>query len=174
MLVIAIAAAVAAAVSPLGIDVVTADGHRRLVPVADADATAVEVCAWHADSDVEPVCAPVVADRQGLSAAVNVDNSEDLRFTVRATRFDARTAAPAALAVGLGITSVGCVIGALAMGSVSTSVGTVLVSGAAPTTQDTADAAGAISVGLWLGAGTAAVLSGVATAVAIIDANVVE
>jgi primosomal protein N' (replication factor Y) len=31
MLVIAIAAAVAAAVSPLGIDVVTADGHRRLI-----------------------------------------------------------------------------------------------------------------------------------------------
>jgi hypothetical protein len=57
---------------------------------------------------------------------------------------------------------------------VATSEGTVLASGASPTTQDTADAAGTISVALWLGAGTAAVLSGVATAVAIIDASVVE
>ena len=39
---ILVAAVVAAAISPVGIDVVTADGHRRLVPVADADATAVE------------------------------------------------------------------------------------------------------------------------------------
>ena len=37
---ILVAAVVAAAIAPVGIDVVTADGHRRLVPVADADAIA--------------------------------------------------------------------------------------------------------------------------------------
>jgi hypothetical protein len=168
---IVIAAVVAAAMSPLGIDVVTADGHRRLVPVADADATAVEVCAWSGDSDAAPVCAPVVTNRHGWTASVNVADREGLRFTVRATRFDARSAAPAALAAGLGVTAVGCVVGALAAGSVAASVGVV----AGATLNGDVDAVATnLAVALWLGAGSAAVLGGLAAAVAVADADVVE
>ena len=170
---IVVAAVVAAAISPVGIDVVTADGHRRLVPVADADATAVEVCAWSSDSDAAPVCAPVVTNRHGWTASVNVADREGLRFTVRASRFDARSAAPAALAAGLGVTAVGCVVGALAAGSVAASVDTNVVAGAT-LSSDVGAVATNLAVALWLAAGSAAVLGGMATAVAIVDAGVVE
>ena len=91
---ILVAAVVAAAISPLGIDVVTADGHRRLVPVADLDATAVEVCAWSGDNGGWKECRRRSA-RRAVRSSARTPRRRGCQRRTAATGLDGRWPSPA-------------------------------------------------------------------------------
>jgi hypothetical protein len=161
---VALALTLAQAVSPLGIAVETRDGSRRLVPVADADLMATEVCV--ADGSV---CAPVVVEGGDLVARVDVDDAAGLRFVVRGTRTDTRSHATAAIAVGLGVAAVGASAGALTLSAIGAGVDT-----GEDTGSGTALAASTMSLAMWVGAGVAATSAAVIGAVAFGEASVVD
>lgn len=156
----------ASAIAPLGVDVSTADGHRRFVPVADADATPFEVCAGE-------VCAPVTTHDGRLVATLDLPTTttgDDAVFVVHSERMEFRSASPAAIAVGFGLAAVGLGLSAAGVGIVSTSLSTpVGVAQAAPsaTASETGVIAGQVSVAMWLGAGAAALGAVVAGVVAV-------
>lgn len=154
----------AAFVSPVGIDVVTADGVHRLVPFADADGLPAEVCAVDVDKDAAPVCGAVVADRAGARAAVDAKDHGQLRFVVRAKRFDARPDSPAALAGGA----------ALATALVGVTAVTCSVIAATPSTPGAADtqgALGAVGVAMWGATAVGTVATGILAYATYTDAN---
>jgi hypothetical protein len=160
------AVALAAFVSPVGIDVVTKDGVHRLVPFADADGLPAEVCAIDVDSvdAAAPVCGAVVADRTGARATVDVNDHGQLRFVVRAKRFDARMDSPAALAGGaalatalVGVTAVTCSV--------------IAVAPSAPGAADTQGALGAVGVAMWGATAVGTVATGILAYATYTDAN---
>jgi len=166
--------ALVAAVSPLTVEVTTRDGHRIGVPVVDADATALRVCGRRGDGD--EVCAPVVSDRHGSYAALDVDDSDDLHLRLASTRFDARSAAPAAVAIGAGAGTVIVAVGAIVATAVAnSSADTNGIAGAVDTTSgQVKDAAGAAAIGLWVATGVGVVGTVIATMVAVGDAAIVH
>ena len=176
LLVVALASLPLAHISPLAVDVTTADGSRRVVHVVDADALPVQVCARRADSAAAPVCGDVVADRYGLHARVDVTDDDGLVYELVVTRFDARTYAPAAVAGGFAVATVLAVVGATAASIASSSlavdddVAAALDEGISER-QDVSDRVGQVAVGLWIGAAAGAVATSVATYFAVADAQ---
>ncbi len=172
-----LASAAAANISPVGVEVETADGSRRIVHVVDADATPVRVCARALDpvEKTERVCADVVADRFGARARLDVVDDGDLVYEFVVTRFDARADAPAALAGGFAVATALSVIGAVVASSVAVSYGSadVLLSGAVdPGTRDeVAVNAAALATGLWIGSAVGVVATGVAALFAVTEAG---
>ncbi len=167
--------ALVAAISPLAIDVTTRDGHH-IVPVTDADATVLRVCASRVGIDGEEVCADVVTDRHGSHAALDVVDSDDLRLRVATTRYDARSTAPAAIAIGFGVgtalAGVGAVVATgIAFSSPSTFGGTA---NAAPFGSQLQNLAFNAALGLWVATGAGVVGTVIASVVAVGDAEVVH
>lgn len=164
------AAFIVAVVSPVGIDVATKDGSHRLLEHLDADTTVVEVCAHRRDKADAPVCAAVVDDRFGARVAIDIDDTGDLVFKKVVTRFDARTAAPAALAAGLGLTAV--ITGTVAAGAslyaasgVADDAGDANGVSAAVDVHPGAAEAGSLAVALWgasIASGAASIIVGIA------------
>jgi hypothetical protein len=163
------AAFLVAVVSPVGIDVATRDGSHRLLEHIDADTTVVEVCARRRDKADAPVCAAVVDDRSGARVTVDIDDTGDLVFSKVVTRFDARTAAPAALAAGLGLTAIitGVVAASASLYAASggPSDGNITGVSGAVDVQPGAAEAGSLAVALWgasIASGAAGIIVGVA------------
>jgi hypothetical protein len=164
LLVSALALSLATAISPVTVEVTTRGGHREALPIADADATVLRVCA-HEDG-VADVCAPVVVDSSGAHAALDVDHRA-VRFSLVRTRFDARSAAPVAVAIGCGAATVLAATGALAATNVVLSGATANDGVSTATATSSADAFTPIAGALWIAAGVGAVGTAVATVAAI-------
>lgn len=172
----------AATISPLTITVTTKDGHQVAVPIADADATALRVCAQREGAaDRTAVCAPVVNGRHGSTASLDVVDSGDLRFTVMSTRFEARSGAPAAVAIGFGVGTVISTAGAIVATAIATSTPADADADVrAASDVDAANArtvkniAGGTAVVLWTGAVVGVVGTVVSTVIAVGDANTLE
>lgn len=145
-----VALALAGAVSPLGVEVSTPDGHRRFIPVADADATPVEVCAG-------AVCAPVTTQDGRLVANLDVAGGDDVTLVVRSHRSELRSASPGAVAVGLGLAAVGLGAGAAGLSTLSMALPPDADGTSTSTPAQTGAVSGQVAVGLWVGAGAAAV-----------------
>jgi hypothetical protein len=166
----AVAVSLAATISPVTVEVITRGGHREALHVADADATVLRVCA-HEDG-VADVCSPVVVDATGAHATLDVDHRV-VRFSLVRTTFDARSATPAAIAVGCGALTAASTLAAVTATSLALSAPTAsdVVSAASdvdtvPATL-TAEAFTPIAAGLWLVAGASAVGTVVASVVAV-------
>ncbi len=169
----------AAAMSPLTIDISTRDGHRFALPVADADAVALRVCARHdGDTAKDAICAPVVHGRNGSSVVVDIDDSDDLHWQVMSTSFEARSGASAAMAIGFGVGSVGLAIGAVIATAASMApdveADDAATAASSIVVADGRQLAGVAAVVLWAATGIGLVATMLATVVAVGDAAVVH
>lgn len=164
---------VAAAVSPLTIDVATSDGLHRAVEVTDADATPVQVCARKREVPGE-VCGDVANDRYGLRAVVPTKDEGDLTFSLRVTRFDSRFGAPAALAGGFALLSVATGVSAFVVAGIASGAPDPAAAASTavdPPVVDVRSPLSALSVSLVVVSGAAALGAGIAGYVAFTEAN---
>ena len=166
--------ALVAAVSPLTIDVTTKEGHHIAVPVTDADATALRVCA--ARDFGEDVCAPVVSDRHGSHAALDVDHTADVRLRIASTRYDARSNAPGAVAIGAGVGTVIFGVGAIVATAIASTADDIdgVATAVDTTNAQVRELAGTAAVGMWVATAIGVIGTVVATVIAVGDAAIVH
>jgi len=161
-----IALMLAATISPVGVEVTTKDGSVRLLHVADADATPTQVCARRVDSDDGAVCAPVTMAGDKLVAALDVDDSVDTRYVVRATKSDMRTNSVGAVAVGFGVAAGATLAGAIVFGSVA--------AGVAAQSEPVSSAAAVTSLSLLAASGASALAASGLAVMITLDGAAVE